>query len=77
MLPDHTIRNTVDAALGTAGFTSPFWLDLLDRGAQTITLVGGAILIIMRLYFAYHEWQAHRNAANHTVMHKGDDSGCS
>ncbi len=76
MLPDHAVRNTIDGALGAAGFTSPFWLDLLDRGAQTVTLVGGAILIIIRLYFAFFEWQRHRIRAKHTLMHKGDDGGC-
>jgi hypothetical protein len=57
---DQHIKTALDGTLGAGGFTSPLWLQLLDHGAQTVTLIGGAILIIVRLYFAYLEWRERR-----------------
>jgi hypothetical protein len=49
------MKNTIDGTLGTAGLSSPVWLDWLTASSALVVAVGGAILIILRIVLAWKE----------------------
>lgn len=54
---DHPVRNTIDAALGTGAVTSPIWLQYIQDGLGLFMLIGGAVLLLLRLMIAWREWR--------------------
>lgn len=59
---DHaqTLKNTLDTTIGMGGITSPFWYKWLHSAnelAAFITIIGGAILILLRIALAIREWR--------------------
>ena len=53
----QTAKHALDSALGVGAVTSPFWLTLLQTGAAIITVIGGLILLGLRIMIAWHEWK--------------------
>ena len=39
-----------DVAVGALAVTHPLWLDLLNAAAQEVMLIGGAALVLHRVY---------------------------
>ena len=52
-----TAKHTLDSALGAAAVTSPFWVQALQTGAAIMTVIGGLILLGLRIMIALHEWK--------------------
>jgi hypothetical protein len=51
------IKEVSDIVLGGSGLASPFWLQLLDLAAAQVTILGGGIIVLVRLFFMYREWK--------------------
>lgn len=51
------IRGVPDISLGSAAVTSPIWLQYLESGSKTVALVGGAVLIVIRVAIAIRDWR--------------------
>lgn len=49
------MRTAVDTTLGAAGVSIPTWLDRLDGMAQHVVILGGAILMFIRIMQAVVE----------------------
>jgi hypothetical protein len=41
-----------DAVVGLGALASPLWLQIIDASARHLILVGGAVLVLLRLYRA-------------------------
>lgn len=50
-----------DAALAATALSSPWWLDQLHTWIGAFMLVGGAILLCLRILIAYREWRGKRS----------------
>ena len=50
-------KTAIDGTLGVGAVTSPFWLNWLETGLGLFMLVGGAVLLILRLLIAWREWR--------------------
>jgi len=46
----ESIKNMVDAVIGTSLVSTPIWLQHLEQTLQLFMLVGGSILLIFRLW---------------------------
>ena len=57
-----TAKHTLDSALGAAAVTSPFWVQALQTGAAIITVIGGLVLLGLRIMIAWHEWKGRHKA---------------
>jgi hypothetical protein len=51
-----TKNNLIDGAVGTGGMSIPLWMNVLNTGLQEVLLIGGAILIVVRVMLAVREW---------------------
>lgn len=60
MRDPEQMKAAFDYSLGGAAISSPLWLQYLEQGAAMITLFGGAILILGRLWQMFREWQGKR-----------------
>lgn len=59
----QTVNSISDAALGAGGVTSPVWLPILhsiNAVAAAVAAVGGAVLILIRIYFVLDRWDEYR-----------------
>ena len=51
------VKEVSDIVLGSSGLASPFWLQLLDLAAAQVTILGGGVIVLVRLFFMYREWK--------------------
>lgn len=51
-------RNAIDGTLGLGAVTSPFWLSWVENGLGIFMLVGGAVLLTLRLMITWRQWRA-------------------
>tara|TARA_Y100000310_G_scaffold303505_1_gene341891 strand:- start:513 stop:725 length:213 start_codon:yes stop_codon:yes gene_type:complete len=47
----------VDTALATGAVASPWWLTMLQSGVELYVLIGGSILLTIRLTCAFRDWR--------------------
>jgi hypothetical protein len=52
---DHPFRTAADVALGTSAVSSPIWLQHLENGAAAVAALGGALLIVIRVWIAIRD----------------------
>jgi hypothetical protein len=50
----------IDGAVGAASIASPWWLQLFDHALHLYFMVGGGILLALRLANAIREWRRRR-----------------
>jgi hypothetical protein len=55
---DQHGKEALDGILGVGAVSSPIWLQYLQTGFGLFMLVGGAVLLALRLAIAWREWQA-------------------
>ena len=48
-------KQIIDATIGAGAVTSPAWLEALNNAVQELVLVGGFILLILRIWIAIRE----------------------
>lgn len=58
--PD-AIRAYTDTAIATSVVSTPLWLQWFESGLQLFMLVGGALLLILRLWAVYKELRSRKN----------------
>ena len=56
-------KAVLDTALGVGGVTGVLWLEYLAQSMKAVAAMGGALLVLMRLYLTYLDWKLHRNIA--------------
>lgn len=59
----QSIQAAADAAIGVGGVTSPTWLPAIyeiNLIAGCVAAVGGALLIVIRIYFVLNRWDEYR-----------------
>ncbi len=54
---DTTLRNVSDAILGTVAVTSPVWFGNVQMGFAILMMIGGGVLMAVRLMIAIREWR--------------------
>jgi hypothetical protein len=54
---DQHGKEALDGVLGIGAVTSPFWLQAVQTGIGLFMLIGGAILLALRLAIAWREWR--------------------
>jgi hypothetical protein len=52
---DHPIRTSMDVAIGTSAVTSPLWIQYVQNGATVVAAIGGAVLILIRVWIAIRD----------------------
>jgi len=52
MPPDRDL----DFAIGAGALTTPLWLSVLNAALQEVMLIGGAILVLVRLWSLARRW---------------------
>jgi hypothetical protein len=58
-LSDVTIlSHKVDYAIGVAATTAPWWMPYFNDTVHVLLLVGGVLLVILRVGIAWKEWRA-------------------
>lgn len=50
-------KEIIDGTLGIGAVTSPIWLQYLQTGIGMFMLLGGAVLLALRLAIAWREWR--------------------
>ena len=50
-------KTVIDATIATGMIGTPIWLQWVEQGLQIFMLVGGAALLIMRLWIMYNEFK--------------------
>lgn len=55
-------KNAIDGTLGTLGVSSPIWLQYIETGSKTIVLIGGAMLVVIRVAIAIRDWRNGKQA---------------
>lgn len=55
-------QEIVDAALATGAITTPLWLQTLEEGIHIYILIGGAVLLTLRVVKLVREMRSKRNA---------------
>jgi hypothetical protein len=53
---DHA-QQAADVALGAAVISHPLWLDTLTNGLSVYIMIGGAILMTLRIVMAVRDWK--------------------
>ena len=57
----QVIQQTMDAALAGGTLTSPFWIQAVTEGFQIYVLVGGAVLLTLRVVTALQDLRKKHN----------------
>jgi hypothetical protein len=47
----------LDAAIAAGAITSPWWLQLFEQASHVYFIIGGAVLLTIRLALAIREWR--------------------
>tara|TARA_Y100000593_G_C4302110_1_gene333893 strand:+ start:379 stop:573 length:195 start_codon:yes stop_codon:yes gene_type:complete len=50
-------KTVIDTTIATGMISTPIWLQWVEQGLQIFMLVGGAALLIMRLWIMYNEFK--------------------
>lgn len=53
-MPRDTI---IDTATGGGAIALPFWIDSINIVAQEILIIGGVILLVLRIALAFRAWR--------------------
>jgi len=53
----ETTRQVIDGAVGLGAVTWPVWVQHLETTGYIVTLVGGLLLLGLRIAIALHEWR--------------------
>jgi hypothetical protein len=51
-------KEVMDGILGVGAVSSPIWLQYLQTTVGMFMLIGGALLLALRLAIAWREWRA-------------------
>lgn len=54
-MEQHT-KQVIDHTIALTALASPWWLQVLQNGAAIFMLVGGAVLLSLRILIAFREW---------------------
>lgn len=54
------VKQGLDYALGAGAISAPVWLQYIQTYAGFLMLIGGLVLLALRIAIAWNEWQ-HRN----------------
>ena len=54
-------KHTLDAGLGFWGILSPWWSTTIEPVIQGFVLIGGAILIFLRIMVAWRDYKQKRD----------------
>lgn len=60
---DTHLQSASDTLLAGAAVSSPWWMYMLKDGLTWFMLVGGAVLLVMRIIIAWHTIQKARRDA--------------
>lgn len=61
---EQTVKHTIDGAIGLGAITSPVWIQMMQTGAAILTVVGGLILLGLRIMIAWHEWKTRKHVGD-------------
>lgn len=50
----------IDGAVGAASIAAPWWLQLFNEGMHVVVVIGGAVLLALRIALAVREWRRRR-----------------
>lgn len=53
----NTNKTITDSIIGTGALSTPFWLESFQYGMTVFMLVGGAVLLVLRIALAWREWR--------------------
>jgi len=56
------VKQGLDYALGAGAVTAPVWLQYVQTYAGFLMLVGGLVLLALRIAIAWNEWQNRKRA---------------
>jgi membrane protein DedA with SNARE-associated domain len=59
-------KTTADMSVGLSAATSPVWLQTVHWVLQEIMLLGGAVLVLLRILLALREWRKQKQPAQDT-----------
>ena len=72
-LNQHLSQHPVDAPIGLAAVTAPLWLNWFEGWMQALLLVGGVVLLMIRIAIAWREWRGHPHGHAAKHFQKFDD----
>jgi len=55
---EQIAKTGLDVALAASALSSPVWLSMLQTYVGLFMLLGGALLLVLRLAIAWREWRA-------------------
>jgi hypothetical protein len=61
--PEQTVQHvktSIDTALAAGAISTPWWVQSLQTYVGSFMLIGGAVLLVLRLVITWNEWQAQR-----------------
>jgi hypothetical protein len=47
----------LDGTIGTGAIAAPWWMQLINSGLHEALLVGGVVLVVLRVLLATREWR--------------------
>lgn len=57
MTGEQTVKTIADTGIASAAITSPVWLQMVQTYVGLFMLIGGALLLVLRLAIAWREWR--------------------
>lgn len=62
----QTARILADAGtgLGVAGVSAAVWMDMIEKGLGIVMLIGGLLLLGLRLWLTFQEVKSRKNGGN-------------
>jgi len=54
-------KTILDVSLGASAIASPYWLQLLNTGLGMAMLIGGVVLLTLRLLISWREYKRGKN----------------
>ena len=64
-IEQHPAQETADAAMATAAIISPVWMELIQDGMGVYVMIGGAILLTLRIIKAVKDLMGKRKERKH------------
>lgn len=56
-------KQALDYAMAGAAVSIPLWLESLQTWGEVVALIGGIVLLGLRIGLAIREWRSNRNGA--------------
>lgn len=53
-------QQKLDSAIAAGAVTAPWWLWWFDHGTHIVLVIGGLILLALRILIAWREWREKR-----------------